>query len=288
MATIHPTAIIEGDCECADDVEIGPQCVVTGPVKLGAGVRLVGRSHIQGPVAIGERCMIYPGACIGFPPQDVKFKLGDPTAGVRVGDDTIIRELVTIHASTSAQTPTIVGNNVFMMVQSHVGHDARVDDHCVLVNSAAVGGHSHLGERVTLGGNSGIHQNTRIGKLVFVTGVVGMSTDVPPFAMISERNLMTGINVVGMRRAGYSTEEISGVRLAFREALRTNMPTPDRLALLREHAETCPPVNEIIEFIEQRGTRGMAHGVGQPSRTLAYWLQRVREGAPIPGDVDDD
>src|SRR6516164_6635514 len=158
MNSIHPTAVVSKECELGDGVNIGPNCIITGQVQLGAGVRLIGNVYISGPVSIGDGTTVYPFACIGFPGQDFKFKLGDPTGGVVVGKNTILREHVTIHAATKADRPTTIGDNVLMMCSSHVGHDATVCNRAILVNGSALGGHSVVGEAATLSAHSELHQ----------------------------------------------------------------------------------------------------------------------------------
>lgn len=247
--SIHPTAFVSPDCRLGEGVEIGPFCVVNGAVTLGDGVRLVSQVHVQGPVAIGAGTVVYPGACIGFPAQDVKFKLGDPTGGVRIGANCIIREHVTIHAATKTDVPTTIGDRVFMMVGSHAGHDARVDNEAVLVNGAMLAGHSWVGEKAIMSGNAALHQFNRVGRLAMVSGVVGISMDVPPFCLVGERNKLRGINRVGLRRAGVTRQEIDAVVEAFREAFRTPRPRAEMLAVLDERARESPMVAELAQFV---------------------------------------
>lgn len=288
MPRIHSSAIVSDEADIAEDVDIGPWCVVAGRVTLGRGVRLISNVHLEGPVRIGEGTIVYPFACIGFPAQDTKFSLGDPTAGVVIGRECIIREHVTIHAATNVETPTTLGDNVFMMVESHVGHDGRIDDGVVMVNNSAIGGHGHIGAKATIGGGSMIHQHGRIGRLAFVTGGIGVANDVPPFCTAGDRNTITGINVIGLRRAGFSREDVTGVRQAFREALRDPYPVPEMIARLRAIGRTCPPVNEMADFIDTPGRRPICASIGRPPRTLVYLLRKLKHGEDIPGLDDDD
>ena len=164
--TIHPTAIVSDECVLGENVRIGPYCVIEGPVILGPNCRLVSQVVIQGPVRIGAGVRLYPFACIGFPAQDVKFTEGDVTGGVEIGEDSIIREHVTVHAATKPDTPTRIGSNVFMMSGSHAGHDAQIGAGVTMMNNVAIGGHGKVGEGAVLGGGSTVHQSTRIGRLV--------------------------------------------------------------------------------------------------------------------------
>lgn len=253
---IHPTAIVDPGCEFGDGVEIGPYCVLSGRVTLGAGVRLVSHVMLQGPVKIGDRTTIYPYACIGFPPQDLKFKLGDVTAGVVIGQDGMLREHVTIHASTKPDIPTTVGDRAFLMVNTHFGHDVRVGNDVTIVNNCMLAGHVQLGDRVLMGGGAGIAQLVRIGMLSFLGGNTGMTLDVAPFSICALRNTMTGVNVVGMRRAGYARTEIDGVRKAYAQCFVERLPKPEMIVRLREMGATCPAVQTMADFVAS-STRGI-------------------------------
>jgi UDP-N-acetylglucosamine acyltransferase len=249
---IHPSAIISGDCSIPPSCAIGPYCVIEGPVTLADNVTLVAHVCIRGPVTIGPNTTLYPGACVGFEPQDLKIKPGMPTAGVVIGAGTMIREHVTIHAASKAPgqgPPTTIGNNVFMMANSHAGHDVRIDDNAILVNGVLLAGHSHVGKNATLSGNSAVHQFLRVGAYAFVTGVTGHARDIPPFVIVGGRNRMHGINAVGLRRAGFPRDHITRLRIAFREAFRTPRPRAEQIAILREHAADCPPVAEMADFV---------------------------------------
>ncbi len=270
MPTIHPTAVVSPEADLASDVEIGPYCFVKGPVKLGSGVRLMGNNYIQGPAAIGARTVLYPFACLGFEPQDYKFKPGMPTAGIVVGEDCLIREHATIHAATNAQTPTKLGDRCFLMVNTHLAHDAQVGNDCVFVNGAGVAGHAIVGDRVTFGGNAVVHQFCRIGRLVMMSGDCAVSLDVPPFCMVNERNRVGGLNLVGLRRNGFQREHITALRKAFSDLLRRPMPRAEVVAELRERASQgrgCPPMLELAEFIAS-STRGITPGMGKPPRGM--------------------
>jgi UDP-N-acetylglucosamine acyltransferase len=261
---VHPTAIVDPECELGSGADVGPWCVITGRVRIGAGVRLIGNVYIQGPCEVGENTIIYPFTSVGFPPQDFKFKIGDATAGVVIGADCIIRESVTVHASTRPDVPTRIGRRVFMMASSHVGHDGQIGNNVVMVNASLVGGHGQVGDGVMMGGSCAIHQFVRVGRLAFLTGLAGTSVDVPPFCTLGSRNAIHTINLVGMRRSGMPREHITGVRDAFWNVLRQPLPRQEVIERLRERGRDCPPVLEIAEFIAQ-GKRGFARGlIGAP------------------------
>lgn len=259
---VHPTAILSGDISLAPGVEIGPHCVLEGAIRLGTGVRLFAGVHILGPVEIGDNTQLYPGACIGFPPQDWKFKPGMPTAGVRIGSGCLIREHVTIHAATKLDAPTSVGDRCFLMVGSHLGHDARIGNDVVLVNQVMLGGHAQIADKATLGGGTAIHQFCRIGRLAFLSGNASLSTDVPPFCVAWNRNQLVGINVVGLRRNNVARPTITLIRKAFREVLRPVLPRAEVVARLEELGRECPEILEMAEFV-RHAKRAITPGAGR-------------------------
>ncbi|MCC5821935.1 MAG: acyl-ACP--UDP-N-acetylglucosamine O-acyltransferase [Phycisphaerales bacterium] len=249
MPNIHPTATVDEAAMLADDVEVGPYTIVSGPVTIGPGVRLLARVSIQGPATIGAGTIVYPNACIGFEPQDYKFKPGMATAGVTIGEGCLIREHVTVHASTSAEKPTRIGNRVFMMVNSHAGHDCEVRDEAILVNNTALAGHCEVHERAILSGGVMLHQFGRVGRLAMCSGGSLLTNDVPPYCMTAMRNMLVGLNLVGMRRSGMDRGEIDAVRRAYREVFRRNPPRKELLEQLKERAETSEAVSHILEFV---------------------------------------
>jgi UDP-N-acetylglucosamine acyltransferase len=287
MPSIHPTASVSPEAELADSVEIGPYCVLTGKVQLGPGVRLLGNNYIAGPVTIGEGSVVYPFACIGFPPQDVKFKPGDKTAGVVIGKHGQIREHVTIHAASNDHTPTTVGDKVFMMVNAHLGHDAKVGNNVIMVNNSAVGGHGQVHDNATLGGGVLIHQFTRVGRMAFISGGLAVANEIPPFCLMGERNRLTGLNQVGLRRSGMPREQITGLRRAFREALWRSIRKDEMLRILDERARECPPVAEIAQFIRE-GKRPLCAGNGKLPRALTSWVGAMRRGKVSFDTAPDD
>jgi UDP-N-acetylglucosamine acyltransferase len=281
-ARIHPTAIVEGECDFADGVEVGPYCVVRGRVRLGKGVRLVANVQLNGPVEIGDETVIYPFASIGFPPQDVKFKPGHATAGVRVGKGCQVREQVTLHAATKADIPTSVGDNCFLMVGSHLGHDARIGNHVTLVNNVLLAGHAEVGDNVTLGGAAAVHQFSRIGRLAFISGAVAVAMDIPPFCLSADRNHIHGINLVGLRRAGVARDQITLVRRAFRKVFRPTLPRQEMIAALKDIGKDSPLVMEMAQFVES-SKRSIAAGTARPPRALITWLHYARRGEHLEG-----
>ncbi len=251
MANVHQSAIVDERVELGEGVEIGPFCVIQGDVTLGDGVRLISNVSIQGPVAIGAGTVVYPGAAIGYEPQDYKFKPGTPTAGVVIGEKTIIREHVTVHAASNEHTPTRIGNRTMMMVGSHAGHDVVVGDDVVIVNASLLAGHVIVQDRVTMSGSVLVHQHCRVGRQAMCSGGSVLTGDLPPYCLCAGRNMVMGLNMVGMRRSGMSKDEIEAVRLAYKKVLRHNPPLGEMKAQLDELGVDSVAVKQIADFISE-------------------------------------
>lgn len=249
MPKIHPTAIVDDQAKLADDVEIGPYCVITGEVTLGAGCMLLSTVHLNGPLTVGERCTFYPGSCIGFGAQDAKVKPGDITAGVVIGDDCIFREHSNVHAASNDHTPTKIGDRTFFMANAHAGHDSQVGDDVVLVVNSGLGGFAEVQDRAILSGGTMVHQFGRVGRQAMTSGMTALTNDLPPYFMAVERNTVVGLNLVGMRRSGMSRDEISAVRSAFSDVFRKHPPMNEMREMLEERAKNSKAVGEILEFI---------------------------------------
>jgi UDP-N-acetylglucosamine acyltransferase len=265
MPKIHPSAIVSAHASLAGDVEIGPYCIIEGRVTLDVGCRLLSHVNLFGRVTIGPGATIYPGASIGFPGQDLKFKLDSPTAGVVIGRNAVIREHATIHAATSETVPTSVGDDAFIMVNAHMGHDSRIGNNVVLVNNVALGGHSQVFDRVVFGGGALLHQFDRVGRLAFIGGGTVCTTDIPPFCVAYGRNYLSGLNLVGLRRNGIPREQITLLREAYRDTLRKGLPKSECVAILRERAATCPLTAELADFIESAKRSIAKHHAGSVS-----------------------
>lgn len=253
-ARIHPTAVIAPEAELAADVEVGPYAILEGAVRLGPGCVVRPLAHLIGPLTMGRDNQVFTGAVLGERPQHLKYQ-GEPT-GVEVGDGNVFREHVTVHRGTTQSWTTRIGSRNFFMAGSHVAHDCRVGDGCILANGALLGGHCVLQDNVYLAGNCAIHQFVRIGRLALVSGVSATTKDVPPFIMQQDINCVAGVNVVGMRRAGIATAHIDAVRKAFHIIYRQGLLVPAALARVEEELSAVPVVAELITFIRQ-SSRGI-------------------------------
>ena len=230
MSTIHPTAIIEDGAVIGDNAEIGPHAVI-----------------FRG-VTIGPNCRIHAGAVIGDLPQDLAFEPAE--SFVRIGADCVVREHVTIHRGTKPGTATIVGDGCYLMVNSHLGHNAHLGNRVIVANGTLLGGYVEIGDGAFVSGNVLIHQFVRIGRLTMLSGGCGIGKDVPPFCTTIgiQRNSIGGLNTIGMKRAGLSPAERAQVKQAFSFLYRSNLNVSQALdRMCQEFADG--PAMEIVEFV---------------------------------------
>ncbi len=252
-ARIHPTAIISSQAELADDIVIGPYVVIEGHVRVGPECVLRPHVHLRGPLTLGRGNQVYTGAVLGERPQHLKFH--DEPTGVVIGDYNTFREFVTIHGGTQPGKPTRVGNHNFLMANSHVAHDCQVGDRCIFANGALVAGHCIIEDGVNLSGNCAVHQFCRIGRLALLGGGGITTKDMPCFVMQQGINCVVGLNVVGLRRAGFAHEQIDGLRRAYHVLYRQGQPVPTALEQVERELGRIDVVQEFIRFIResQRG-----------------------------------
>jgi UDP-N-acetylglucosamine acyltransferase len=211
---IHPTAVVDAAAQIADGAEIGPYAVIAADVRIGEDTVVSSHVTIERFVTIGARNIIGPGCVLGGAPQDLSFSPERKTSVV-IGDDNIIREHCTIHRGSPEGTATTVGNNNFLMVGAHLGHNCAVGNKIIIANNCLLAGHVQVDDQAFLGGGSTFHQNMRVGRLVMVQGSSAFGRDLPPFTLGAERNAVFGLNVIGMRRSGFSAEQRKDVKNAF-------------------------------------------------------------------------
>jgi UDP-N-acetylglucosamine acyltransferase len=261
MATlVAETACIDPRAELADDVEIGPYCVVGPEVRIGRGSRLISHVCILGRTALGEENVIHPFAVIGSEPQDVSFR-GSSTR-VEIGDRNTIRESVTIHrGSEKEQGVTRIGSNNLLMVNVHVGHDCTLDDRIIIANNTILGGHGHVESYVTISGGVGLHPYVSVGSYSYVGALSRIYHDVPRFMIVDGNpSKVRCINVVGLKRNNISAEAIAGLHEAHRLIYRAHMTVSHAAEILASHGHLCPEVKSLLEFIETQhlGKHGRA------------------------------
>jgi UDP-N-acetylglucosamine acyltransferase len=255
MTQIHPTAIVSPGAQLGQDVEIGAFCTVGPKVQLGDGVRLVSHVVVEGATQIGAGTAIYPFAVLGGAPQHLAHK-GEDTRLV-IGERNIIREHVTMHTGTvGGGGVTTVGSDSLYMVASHVAHDCVVGDRVTFANNATLGGHVVIGDFVFMGGLCAVHQFTRIGRYSFVGGGGVVTKDVIPYGSVWGNHAhLEGLNLVGLKRRGFSREAINALRAAYRLLFADEGTFQERLDDVAEtHADT-PEVMEIVDFIRSEANR---------------------------------
>jgi UDP-N-acetylglucosamine acyltransferase len=254
VAQIHPTAVVDARAELASDVDIGPFCVVEAGAVIGDRCRLEARVAVKGRTTLGCDNVIGEGAVIGGQAQHVHQH--DPGGTLTIGSYNRIRENVTIHRGWNDDAATIIGDHNMLMVGSHVGHDCRLGNHCILVNHVLLGGHVQLEDRAYLGGASAVHQFCRIGRLAMIAGITKITQDVPPFVMVegASNSQVIGLNKVGLRRNGYTPEQILQLKEAYRVIYREGRRWNEVLAILKEDFQSGPAA-AFHDFLKS-GKRG--------------------------------
>lgn len=255
MTSIHPTAVVDEEACLADGVEVGPYSVVGPHVTLGARTKIGSHVVIEGHTEIGENCSVHAFAALGDAPQHAGHR-GEPTRLV-IGARNLIREHVTMHCGTAmGHGVTTVGSDGFFMVGVHVGHDCIVGDHVIMANNATLGGHVVLGDFVIMGGLSAAHQNIRIGRHAFVGGMAGVNHDVIPFGNVWGNHAhLEGLNLVGLKRRGFSREAINTLRAAYRMLFAEEGTFQERLDDTADAYAESPEVMEIVDFIRADASR---------------------------------
>ena len=259
---IHPTALVSKNAEIAEDVVIGPYAVIDDKVRLGAGVKIGPHAVIYRHTSVASGCSIHAHAVIGDLPQDLAYK--DSVSYVRIGPGTTIREGVTIHRGTKPETVTEVGQNCYLMANSHLAHNVKLGNSVVIANGALLAGYVEVGERVFISGNCVIHQFVRIGRMAMLGGNSGISQDVPPFCTTwsVHLNVIAGLNVIGLRRAGISSADRLIIKRLFAALFRSGLNISQAVEKLRKE-EQSSYAREMCDFIEssKRGICGFKSGV---------------------------
>ncbi len=256
---IHPTAHVDSKAQLGAGVEVGPLCVVGSDVKLGDGVKLVSQVNIAGDTTIGADCQIYPFVALGHPPQDIKHK-GGPVS-LTIGARTVLRESVNIHPGSDAGRPeTIIGDDCYFMYGTHVAHEGLVGNNVILSNGTQVGGCVTIGDNVIIGGLCAVHQFTRIGNNAFIGGMTTVVKDVIPFGIsVGNKQVLNGLNVVGLKRSGFSNAEIHDLRTAYQMIFSAEGNFQDRLSEVEAQYGNHDQVMKIVAFIKSADKRPVCH-----------------------------
>ena len=252
MPKIHPTAVVHPDAKLADDVEIGPYCVVESDVSIGAGTVLREHVVIRRYTTLGQGNLVDAHVVLGGEPQDLKSDFKTKSS-VRIGDDNVFRECVTISRATGEGNETVIGSGTYWMAYAHAGHNATVADNVILANGACVAGHATVGRRTILSAHVGVHQFVWVGEGVMTQGLSGLSAHTPPFVMTRGGiNHLSGLNKVGLQRSPETTEEdVRQVREAFRLTFRAGLTREKALAEMDACADWGGPARRFREFIRR-------------------------------------
>ncbi len=257
---IHPTAVVHPEARLGYDVEIGPYAVIEGAAVIGD--RCVIRAHavIGAHVVMGVENVIGYSSIIGGDPQDFAFR-PQIRSEVRLGDRNRLHEYCTIHRGTAENSATVIGSDCFLMGGTHLAHNVRLGNHVITANNALLGGHVLVEDRVFIGGGCVFHQHIRIGRLAIIQGASAFSKDIPPFTMAAERNGVAGLNVIGLRRAGFSAEQRLEIKRAFHFLYRRGKNLSQALAEAQEQ-DWGPEAREFLDFAKAAKKKGLCDWLG--------------------------
>ncbi|MEE9550775.1 MAG: acyl-ACP--UDP-N-acetylglucosamine O-acyltransferase [Candidatus Binatia bacterium] len=255
--TIHPSAIIDPLAEIHPEAEIGPYVVVDGPVRIGRKSRVMAHATILGWSEIGEENEIHPGVILGDAPQDTAYR-GAETY-LRIGNHNVLREYVQVHRGTAPGSSTVIGNHNFLMVSAHVAHNCRLGDHIIMANGALLGGYVEVGDRAFISAHCLVHQFVRVGELSLMRGLSGTSRDIPPYSIIDWQHTVRGVNVVGLKRAGFDERRIRKIKEAFRILFRKGRNLSLAIKEIESSSEISADLTALLEFIKS-SQRGVCFG----------------------------
>ena len=254
----QPLAYVHQGAKIAKNVGIEPFTTIHNNVEIGEGTWIGSNVTIMEGARIGKNCKIFPGAVISAEPQDLKFDGEDTTA--EIGDNTTIRECVTINRGTKDRYKTVVGKNCLIQAYSHIAHDCIVGDYCIFSNASTLAGHVTVGDYVVLAGMVAVHQFCTIGSHSFITGGTLVRKDVPPYIKAAREPISyVGINSVGLRRRGFDSEKIKEIQNIYRVLYQKNYNNSQAIELIETDMEATPERDEIIQFV-RNSTRGIMKG----------------------------
>ncbi len=251
--SIHQTAIIDPAAEIDPGAEIGPYAIIEGKVKIAAGTRVFPHAYITSNTTIGPDNEIHPFAVLGHAPQDLSYK--EEKSFLRIGRGNVFREGCSIHRGSQEGGVTVIGDGNFLMGYSHVGHDCVLGNEVILANGALLAGHVHVDDKAFVSGNAVVHQFCHVGALTMVSGGSRISKDVPPYMMVVERSLVTGLNTVGLRRAGFAPEDRQKVKRVYKLLYHSGLNVNQAVEAI-EKEDLGPDAKVILEFI-RKSRRGI-------------------------------
>jgi len=262
---IHPTALVSPKAQLADDVEIGAHAIIGEEVSLGPGCIVQARAVIEGRTEIGEGCSIGYGSVLGAPPQDLAYK-ALAKSGLRIGKRNTFGDFVTIHRGTKTGSTTLVGDDCHLLAGSHLGHNVCVGNNVVIADNCLIGGYVEIGDNTVLESGSVFHQFMRIGPQALVRGGTRFVKDIPPYVLAFGENLLSGINTLGLSRAGWATEDCAEIKQAYRLVYGSRLNISQALEKAKDTAWS-PAASAFFDFIasSKRGVcSGRRHGKSTP------------------------
>jgi len=246
---IHPSAIVSPKAKLADNVSVGPYSIINDNVSIGADTKIGAHCVIEGNTTIGKNCEIFTGAVVGSRPQDLKFK-GEKVF-LEIGNNNIIREYCTLNPGTSEGAKTIVGNDNLLMAYSHVAHDCRVGNGCVLANNSTLAGHVSIEDKAVVGGIVAIHQFVRIGMLAIIGGCSKVVQDIPPFSTCDGHPArIYGLNLIGLRRKGICHDSIKKIDQAFKLIFNSGLSVKHALERVEKEIEKTEEIKYLVNFVK--------------------------------------
>lgn len=244
---VHNTAIVDKSAEVENSVEVGPGAIIEGGVRIHANVKIMANVHIYKGTEIGEGTVIHPGAIIGNEPQDYAYK-GEESF-TKVGKNCIVREYATIHRGTRGGSTTLIGNNVFLMVQSHIGHNCAIEDNAVIANGALLAGYVEVGRNAFISGGVVFHQFCRVGRFAMIGGFTGINKDVPPYMVAQGPSAIRGINLVGLKRAKVGRDVIIELKEAYNTLYFSRLRREEAIEKIEKEARS-EEVKHLASFIK--------------------------------------
>ena len=258
MNNIHSTAIVSSKAELGNNIYIGPYCIINENVKINDNCKFLANVYMEGNTTVGANCTFYPFSTIGTKPQDLKYK-GEKSE-LMIGNNNTIREHVTINPGTSGGgLITSIGNNCLLMVGCHVAHDCKIENNVILVNNASLAGHVTIEDFAIIGALSGVHQFCRIGKHSMIGAMSGIDSDVIPYGtVLGNRAFLSGLNIIGLKRRGFSKDIIQDLKKAYGVLFVSNEGTiSDRIKEVSEDFSKNIPVMEIVDFLTKEKSRSI-------------------------------
>ncbi|MBD3379319.1 MAG: acyl-ACP--UDP-N-acetylglucosamine O-acyltransferase [Candidatus Omnitrophica bacterium] len=244
---LNRTAMVDKKAEIHETAEIGPNVIIDGNVKVGPGVRIMANAYLCGNTSIGEGTVVHMGAVIGNEPQDLAYSGGN--SYTRIGKNCVIREYVTVHRGTQEESSTVIGDNVMLMAQAHVGHNCRIADNVIVANSAILAGHMEVGKGAFISGNVVFHQFCRVGAYAMIGGFTGVNKDVPPYMIVRGPSVIRGVNLIGLKRAGFSREAVREIKEAYRLLYLSGKLQAEAIAEIGDRLRS-DEVKCLVDFIE--------------------------------------